>query len=431
MSSSDTTGLPPQTGAEGPNPLELFFEKNKKWIYTFAMLLVAALGVNYGMQKLDRAEINRDWGEFTAVSGLASGFSSSVKLEPLPEQYKKFQAQIWGQTLATKQQELVTKLMDDIRGADIAKIDEQIAASKDHTKVPWLIWVAANKLYTEGDWDGARARCNTLKTDHAKHFLCSESPYPMQLRKEKEDPDKKKDDEKKKKKKKKADLVGAVPGIPVDNLLAAIAKDQKFINDNPQYFTAPETDKAETVVFTLSGVDLAGPVEIEIGFFPEAAKHVAAFKKSIAEGYYKDMRVYKIKRAQKGKDDDKAPRTIHIGHPNSKDENRDKWTEVVDAKEEDILEFESGKKRLSFFPLMVAAEQEKDGKSSGRRFFITANDCASQYDGDYVIFGRVIRGGQYIQDIVSGDMLDETEENAGEGRPVEDIQVVSSELKKK
>jgi cyclophilin family peptidyl-prolyl cis-trans isomerase len=79
----------------------------------------------------------------------------------------------------------------------------------------------------------------------------------------------------------------------------------------------------------------------------------------------------------------------------------------------------------------VAAEQEKDGKSSGRRFFITANDCAGQYDGDYVIFGRVIRGGQHIQDIVSGDMLDETEENAGEGRPVEDIQVVSSELKKK
>ena len=39
MSAADP-GLP----QDGPNPLELFFEKNKKWIYALAVILVASLG---------------------------------------------------------------------------------------------------------------------------------------------------------------------------------------------------------------------------------------------------------------------------------------------------------------------------------------------------------------------------------------------------
>ena len=101
----------------------------------------------------------------------------------------------------------------------------------------------------------------------------------------------------------------------------------------------------------------------------------------------------------------------------------------MEAKDEDILEFEAGMKNLSFFPLMVAAEQEKEGKSSARRFFIAVNDCAADYDGEYVIFGRVIRGGEHITNIAQQDLGDVAEDNAGEGRPGNELKVKKTELK--
>ena len=57
----------PGLQSEGPNPLEIFFEKNKKWIYTLVVILVSALGVKYGLEKLDRVKKNQQWSEFTAV----------------------------------------------------------------------------------------------------------------------------------------------------------------------------------------------------------------------------------------------------------------------------------------------------------------------------------------------------------------------------
>ncbi len=425
------SAAPPGLQQDGPNPLELFFEKNKKWIYTLVIILVAFLAGKYGLEKLERAKKNQQWREFTAATGLSTGFGEAVVPDPqMPEQYREY---FWTSAMKKKQRELVTKLMNDVGNADVAKIDAEIDACVDDVdRLPWLIWVAANKLYAQSDWEGCRARCQDLKTQFADHFLTTKTEYPVQVREE----EKKKKDDQAKKKDKKPELEPVVAGSPVDNLLAAVANDEAFRKANPHFFEAPKPDAGETAVFTLTGVNLTSTVEIEIAFFSKAApKHVAAFKKSVADGYYHGMRIHKIKRKGKAafmaQDDRPAPTTVHLGHPNSKDDDRDKWKEDVKAEEKDILEFEAGMNDLSFFPFMVAAEQEEEGKSSARRFFICANDCAERYDGDYTIFGRVTRGTEYITDIASRDMADVTEDNAGEGRPADEFKIEKTELRKK
>lgn len=415
-----TQSVPPKMeGLEGPNPLELFYEKNKKWVVTLAVLVVVSLAVYYGIEKLRRAEINKEWTEFNVATGLAKRYSTPVELMKLPPSFE-YRHIYWGNQIFSRRAELVTGLLDDIKDADGARIDAQIQASKGKPKEPWLIWVAANKAYGQREWDTAKRHCEDLQARFSGHILCGRGDYPPQVRKKKD-----KEDENAAKKKDKEDLEPPIAGSMVENLLAAIARDEEFEKARAGFFKAPEPDEEKTAIIKLADVG-----EIEIGFYSKAApKHVEAFRKNFAEGFYTKMRVHKIKRDRKDTPDPRQPRTIHLGHPNSKDANRATWTEEVEAKDEDILEFEESSERVSMFPFIVAAELEKDGKSSARRFFICVNDCAAAYDGEYVVFGRVIRGMEELEDIANGTFLDEAEENAGEGRPSRDILVESTSIK--
>ena len=82
-------------------------------------------------------------------------------------------------------------------------------------------------------------------------------------------------------------------------------------------------------------------------------------------------------------------------------------------------------------PGMIAAEQEEDGKSSARRFFVAVNDCATSYDGDYVIFGKILRGMEVLKEMAEGDFLTEAEDDGGEGVPARDLLVEATDLKTK
>jgi cyclophilin family peptidyl-prolyl cis-trans isomerase len=207
--------------------------------------------------------------------------------------------------------------------------------------------------------------------------------------------------------------------------LAAIASNTQFKKGHGDYFEGPNPDTKESIIIKIA--DLG---EIEIGLFSkEAKKHVEEFKKNISSSLYKGMRVHEIKRPAKGQAEGSAPITVHLGHANSKDTDRTKWKEVIEAKPEDTLDFEQNS--LSFFPGMVAAEQEKEGKSSARRFFMAVNDCAANYDGDYVIFGKVLRGMDILKEIADGDFLTEAEGDRGQGVPARDLLVESTELKAK
>ncbi|MCB9870298.1 MAG: peptidylprolyl isomerase [Planctomycetes bacterium] len=413
--------VPPQMlGQEdGPNPLEIFYEKNKRWLYAAAALVVVALGVKYGMEELERTKRDRAWSDFTSSTGLAIEFSKKADL-PAGRNLEQY----WGYFLQSHMDKQVSAMQHDLLSTDKAQLTKKIADAKGTPQEPWLVWVAANRAYSAADFAGARNLLNDLKTRFANHVLCQRTSHPPQVLAEKEDPDKKKKKDKKEAttKKDKPKLEDAKAGSMVDNLLAAIAKDEAFRSSQSGFFKAEQPAAGDSVVIKFADVG-----EVEITLFPSAAKaHVEAFTKNFLGGLYKGMRVHKIKRNSKGSPNDSAPHLVYLGNPKSKDQDRSKWLEEVKSKDEDVLPFEEN--RLSFFPGMVAAEQEKEGKSSGKRFFIAVTDGAATLDGEYVIFGKVTRGMEVLQDIVSGDMLDESEAKRGEGRPAREVLVESCTL---
>ena len=422
--------LPPGIEGQeiGPNPLELFYERYKRAIYAFAALLVLAFGGYYVTQYMKRLEVDEAWQRFTQNTGLQLGQSDVLAI---PAGLEQFAQQLLPQLIQTRRIGLTSKLMDSILQPSPTELDQMIAEAQGQPMEPWLIWVAAARGYAERDWSRARAHLQDLKSRFGDHYLCAATDYPPQVREEKETEDK--DEEEDPAKVEAPELEPAIRGSLVDNLLADLEANEAFELEHPEFFIAPSPDLSETVVIKLADVG-----EIEIAFYPTAApRHVEEFKKNFSTGYYDGMRIHKITRQP---EEDAlfssaaiaAPRTAHLGHPNSKDETRELWIEDVEAEEEDILDFESELENLSFFPYMVAAEQEEDGeRSSARRFFITSNDCAAQYDGSYVIFARVIRGMDLLEVIIDGDMLDEDEDTQGSGRPSRELLVDGTDLIKK
>ena len=324
-------------------------------------------------------------------------------------------------------------LIRTVIDADADRLAEAIGDADENAK-PWLIWAAATKAFGEKDYDTARRHLETLRTNYASHILCSEINNPPQVREEKE--------QSKEEKKKTSsandepDLRAPLKGSAVSRLEESIAANESFRTAHPSFFKAPDPDASETAVIKFNGG------EIEIAFYPKAAKeHVARFKKSISGTHYVGMHVHKIKRAGSSSSDKNIPITIHLGNSNTRDKedpdsneikrDRTKWAEKDEAKEEDILEFESGEPSLSCFPFAVCAETEDEGKSSAVRFFICINDCASAYDGEQVVFGKVIRGMEFLKDVADGDLADLQSEIRGEGRPSQDTRVESTELRKK
>ena len=422
--------LPPGIEGQeiGPNPLELFFEKNKRAIYAIAALLILAVSTHYGIQYYERLEVDSVWRRFTQRTGLQAGASEVLSIPAGFEQFAGFDQIL----IQQRRVSLTSALMDDIREPSWAELDQIISEAQGVPMEPWLIWVAAARGYGERDWSRSRTHWEDLKTRFGDHFLCVSTDYPPQVREEKEpeEGDEEKDPTDTAKPS-EPELEPPVRGSLVDNLLADVAANETFEREHPGFFVAPSPDSSETAVIRLADVG-----EIEIAFYPTAApRHVEEFKKNFSTGYYDGMRIHKITRQPEDSflaPAIDAPRTVHLGHPQSRDEDRELWTEDVETEEEDMLEFESELETLSFFPYMVAAEQEEDGKkSSARRFFICSNDSAAQYDGRYVIFGRVIRGMDLLTQIIEGDMLDESEDTAGQGRPSRELLVDGTELIKK
>ena len=87
--------VPPQTGGqeEGPNPLEVFYEKNKKWLIALAVALVAGTGLKYGIDELNASKRNSEWSEFNATTGLGSTYATKIDLQEMSGQNKQFQNQ--------------------------------------------------------------------------------------------------------------------------------------------------------------------------------------------------------------------------------------------------------------------------------------------------------------------------------------------------
>ena len=211
-------------------------------------------------------------------------------------------------------------------------------------------------------------------------------------------------------------------GSPVDRLLSNIAGNRKFREQHPTLFVAQEPDGAVVEL-------LLNDTKVVVQLYKDAAPaHTSHFLKLVKEGFYNGQKVYKIQRDPADSLWKREPQLIHLGLAKTKETNdTTEWDLAAAQPSQTTLDFPTTDqlKKLSFFPGMLAVENAKDGKTSGERVFLTANDCASSMDGDYVILGRVLEESREdLKALVADTGFSSGDEaKAGVGKPAEVIEI--------
>lgn len=417
---------PPQLEGqiEAPNPMELFWEKNKLLINAVLIAAVLAIAVNYGLRYMRQQEIDQRWGGLAIKSGMNLVYADGGSQKGLlglgsgnPQMMSTLALFYYGETKL----ELLSELPSSIRDADQSELVAFLAGEAKGTAAePLTLWVLAHRAIGNQDWDQATARLDMLEEGFPDHFLCSKSAHPIQWRDQVEtevDPENEEGPEAEDGAT-EPELLPARPGSAVSSVRARIISERQFRAEHPSFFEAPKPDFKQAVV-----IDLGERGKFKIAFYDDkATQHRDAFLRLAGDGFWTGQRIHQVTRQAEGQTTDR-PEEISFGLVSSKEDTISSWQNDEDlADEGNALPWESND--LSHFPFMVAAEPHTDGKSQIQRIVINVNDAAVR-DGSRVIFGQVVEGMDVISEILSAELSTESEEVAGRGRPVDFITIES------
>ncbi len=417
-------GIP--SGLEGqidsPNSLELIWERYKRIVITIGLVIVAAIGAKYAIEYMDRQATNQKWSNMVSVAGLDSAYAE-LPAAPDANRLRFHFTQL--------RSRLLDNLEDDLKAVPLADLESRLADAKgDKSEEPLLMWVLAVRKLAEEDYEGAKSMLTALSSGYPKHFLCTESSYPIQWRKEIENEE---EDKKPRRPNEAPELEPAVAGSVVAHLVAAIDGELAFRAANTRFYAPVEPDSEKVAILEFADDDsdrFNGTLKIRF-FEKHAPKHVAAFLKAAEEGFYTDLRVHNVARkgtgeAQQNLSVMRIPSELKFGLPITKtDDDRSKWhnsSGQVDESRE--IDWEDN--NLSHFPGTLSAELSTGGKSQIERLILNAKDVALSSDGRRVIFGRVVEGLDFLERLIAEvEFQSETDDQIGRGVPADNIRIKS------
>jgi cyclophilin family peptidyl-prolyl cis-trans isomerase len=399
---------------QAPSAFELWWEKKRKTVTTVLTAILVGVLAYYGWQFFQRRQIDKTWSEFAVNSGLRAGYGEKGDMAGIVQQYPNYFASLY---LGSIPSTMITKLGDHVERVDDKGFDDAIAAAVGTPREPLLLWLAANRAIGARSFERAKKLLHELQQKHPGHFLNQESKYPPQFRVDLNEPEPGAQPDPKHVPK----LADPISGNVVGLALARIDREEKFVAENKAIYAAPEPDgKSVATVKTDLG-------EFKIRFFETAApKHVDTFVRRAKEGYFDGMAIDQIRRAGDNAPVDEAIMEMHFGLASTKQEqDRAKWDEERGKLDSaDAIEFEDS--RVSHFPMMVAAEAGKEGKSIPTRIWINVSDASREHDGKRVVFGKVVSGEDVARKLVTDPVFSrEDERRSGRGAPRDTIRIQS------
>ncbi len=376
-----------------PNPLEIFWEKYRRYIEGLAWLAVLAVAAFYAWRYWQRVQRNRTWNAVFDVTKIRESWEPDLRLGfPIPPD--------------------PTAFLDKVDDSDADRRAEDL----DGAAEPWIRWVVACKAAKEGDPSRLEQELGALRKSRATSAYFEADPWPPVYV-----PPPKKELAAPKKGGKREENAPRKPA-PV-SLVAMLRKQAKanatFRKEHPELFTPPEPDGKESIVFETS----AGTFKVKL-YPSRAPKHCRNFLDKCKAGFYGGMRFHKIQHEIEGPFPQLSLAGIcWLGNPVSKEEDTSKWKGAENyASKETVPHENSG---LSHFPFMLAADRKEDRLGSDTDLvYFTASDAAATRDGAYVVFGRVVEGRDVIRRIVEGELSSSAEEQRGIGRPKSPVKVL-------
>ncbi|MDG1491077.1 MAG: peptidylprolyl isomerase [Planctomycetota bacterium] len=188
------------------------------------------------------------------------------------------------------------------------------------------------------------------------------------------------------------------------HLEASVAQEAAWTLEHPSIFENPPLPENSPRVELMTNL---GP--IIVGLESAAAPgHSANFLTLVKEGYYNGTRFHRV---QPGG-------FIQGGDPNSRDEDASTWglggpDKTVPAEESGLIHAEG---------VLAAAKVSGAVNSSGSQFYLTASP-QYQFDGNYVVYGRVLEGLDLVKDASNAEIREDKAET-----PVEPVTIISSRI---
>lgn len=253
-------------------------------------------------------------------------------------------------------------------GSEPEKIDASAVGS---VAAPWALQAKAIAFARDEEFDQAITTLKQLQSDYPQHEL-NTSKFAF-------------GDE------------GLESTLPT-RMISLYEGRKQWIADNPLLFDNPELPAGSPTVRLSTD---AG--DIVVGLYTERAPlHTENFLKLAREGFYDGTRFHRIL----------ANRIIQGGDPDSKNDDTLAWGKggpgyKIDKEETGLFHFEG---------TLAAAKMGGDEESSGSQFFINLSP-QHQWDGNYVVYGKVLEGLEIAKQIGDGEVALNTD------RPVEPFKI--------
>jgi cyclophilin family peptidyl-prolyl cis-trans isomerase len=257
--------------------------------------------------------------------------------------------------------------------AELVAVEQQL---KGQDAAPWTLYIAATSALSRREFDEAKQCLARLKQGYPNHPLVTEK-YTLDAKPE--------------------------ARSLVDELDERIGAQQSWMQSHSNLFKNPDppADAPRVRINTDRGA-------IVISLYSALApKHVENFLKLAREGFYKGTKFHRVLKGS----------MIQAGDPNTIQGEVSTWGQggpgyKLDREENDLKHFAG---------VLSAAKQSGDKQSSGSQFFITTGE-GHQWDGQYVVFGKVLEGMDVASKIEAGTIA------PGTDRPEDPVTIQSIEI---
>jgi len=378
------SATPPSTveGTETPNPFEVLWDRYRSLILVIVTALLVALGGKTAWTYLEQSKTSEKWATFAANIGLSETYVD-----------------------VTKGGQGHPEALEDV---ELSKLESGLAGADEDQKIYFHLAIA-RKAMMETNWGRAEQALSAIESGYPNHTVVAASKEAVQALDEK----KLEKDEKRTELK----LVDPAEGSIITLMRQEIAAAKAF--KLPASFAKPEIPAdAKKIKFTFGDTG-----SFTVALIGDAIKHHEKLLELAAKdegAYFKDVAVDELHRPTERASFQAM--SFHFGFQSSKEDDRTTWTTTEPSENE--IDFE--KDGLSHFEGTFSARVGADGKSCPDRFWVSV-DQEPDLDGTRVILGYIVEGMDVLRTI--GDAgLSAAEEEAGRGRPIENIRVTAVEI---
>lgn len=366
-----------------PNPLEIFWEKNRKQIIGGIVVILAIFGGMRLWQEMQRRQRNELWTKYASSLGFTKVYvpSDVQAFDLFSFAYKPYR-----------------EFGTEIDALPVGEI-EQAASDLGGTPAANLArWVLVHRHVANGEVEKAQSVLDEISKAAPKDpGLVSRAYPPIYL----EVPEATKPGEEPEPEEPAAQSLR-------DIALARAKRIKEFRSANKHLYEAPTPDEKPEVVFETS----SGTIKVRL-YQKQAPKHCKQFLENCEKGIYNGLRFHQIQRRGNTTGSPYEGDLAFLGDPESKNDDKTKWGQF--RSKEEIEHEVSG---ISHFPFMLAADRDPSKiNSDSQLIYFTASDCSERRDDQYVVFGRVVEGEEILTTIVKASMSQTSEESVGKGKP--------------